>query len=78
MDDADREEQSGETPLHYRLCPRCFRAVPARSGERYCINDGARMLDACPQCGAAITSPYSRFCAGCGRPFAAPASPPQP
>jgi Double zinc ribbon len=62
----------GDSVLSYRLCPRCSRAVPAHSAERYCVNDGTRLLDACPVCGAAITSPYSRYCAGCGRSLAAP------
>ena len=64
------EDSAGRTPaspLHYHLCPECARAVPAQSGERYCVNDGARLLSACPGCGAAITSPYSRYCSGCGR-----------
>ena len=53
----------------YRLCPRCFRAVPARSGERYCANDGERLLEQCPLCETAITSPYAQFCVGCGFEF---------
>jgi predicted amidophosphoribosyltransferase len=36
------------------------------SNERYCLNDGARMLEACPGCEARITSPYARFCGTCG------------
>lgn len=55
----------------YRLCPRCLRAVPVQSGERYCVNDGTRLLEHCPACGAGITSPYSRYCAGCGQALAA-------
>ncbi len=54
----------------YRLCPTCFRAVPARSGERYCANDGERLLEYCPVCETAITSPYAQFCVGCGFEFA--------
>ena len=53
----------------YRLCPKCFRAVPARSGERYCANDGERLLERCPLCETAITSPYAQFCVGCGFEF---------
>jgi hypothetical protein len=53
----------------YRLCPKCFRAVPARSGERYCANDGERLLEHCPVCETAITSPYAQFCVGCGFEF---------
>ncbi|CAN5570810.1 hypothetical protein BH24DEI1_BH24DEI1_14480 [soil metagenome] len=55
---------------HYRLCPRCFRAVPEAAGEVYCPNDGTRLLAACPACSAPITSPYSRFCVRCGDDFA--------
>ena len=54
----------------YRLCPRCARAVPIRSTERYCINDGEKLLEACPLCGHVITSPYTRFCGCCGLEFA--------
>lgn len=52
--------------LRYRLCPRCARAVPVSSSERYCINDGTLMLERCPDCGEGIASPYARFCAACG------------
>ncbi len=57
-------------PAAYRLCPRCFRAVPARSNERYCVNDGSWLIERCPICEARITSPYARFCAQCGLEFA--------
>ena len=53
----------------YRLCPRCLRAVPEKSGERYCPNDGARLIDRCPACRAAIRNPYARHCTGCGLEF---------
>lgn len=56
-------------PLSYALCPRCFRAVPEAAGERYCPNDGVRLLTRCPACGAVIRSPYARFCVRCGRGF---------
>jgi hypothetical protein len=56
--------------LHYRLCPRCFRAVQANSSERYCINDGSWLLEQCPLCSAPITNPYARYCATCGLEFA--------
>jgi ribosomal protein L37E len=56
--------------LHYRLCPRRFRAVQSDSSERYCINDGSWLLERCPLCGAAITNPYARYCAACGLGFA--------
>jgi hypothetical protein len=55
--------------LRYRLCPKCYRAVPTRSGERYCINDGTWMLECCPLCGAGIGSPYAHFCSTCGLKF---------
>jgi predicted amidophosphoribosyltransferase len=64
-------EDDPEFGLSYRLCPRCGRAVPATSKERYCINDGEKLLQHCPACHAAITSPYTRFCAGCGLEFTA-------
>lgn len=57
--------------LGYVLCPRCWRAVPARLGERYCVNDGTRLLSACAGCGRVIASPYARYCAGCGQPYRA-------
>jgi predicted amidophosphoribosyltransferase len=62
----------GETveDTSFCLCPNCFRAVPARSGERYCPNDGTRLLERCPLCETAITSPYAQFCVGCGFEFA--------
>ena len=53
----------------YRLCPRCLRAVPAQSGEHFCINDGEPLLERCPCCGKGITSPFTRYCAACGTPF---------
>lgn len=56
--------------LFFRLCPRCGRAVPARSNERYCANDGAPLLEVCPVCRAHITNPYARHCARCGSEFA--------
>jgi hypothetical protein len=56
--------------LHFRLCVRCFRAVPATTSEQYCINDGTPMLEGCPSCGTPITSPYARYCAACGLEFA--------
>ena len=55
----------------YHLCPRCLRAVPAQSGEHYCINDGERLLERCPNCGKAITSPFARHCANCGHAYRA-------
>lgn len=64
------QNRAGRVPeptLRYRLCPECARAVPTQSGELYCINDGTRLLEDCPGCGASITSPYSRYCSGCGR-----------
>jgi predicted amidophosphoribosyltransferase len=54
----------------FRLCPRCGRAVPDSSGERFCPNDGERLLEACPKCGAGIRTPLARFCTACGFEFA--------
>jgi hypothetical protein len=59
----------GRKALRYRLCVHCFRAVPVSSSERYCINDGTWLLEACPLCSTPITSPYARFCAACGLEF---------
>ncbi len=53
----------------YRLCPRCFRAVPLGSREQYCPNDGERLLTACRECGADISSPYAHYCVRCGQGF---------
>lgn len=61
------DPSGNQETLLFRLCPRCGRAVPIRSDERYCANDGARLLEACRGCGTRFTSPYARFCAGCGR-----------
>jgi Double zinc ribbon len=54
-------------PLSYLLCPKCQRVVPAAAKERYCPNDGSRLLAACPHCAESIKSPYSRFCSRCGK-----------
>jgi hypothetical protein len=62
-----------KTAVTYRLCPRCFRAVPEASAEVYCPNDGVKLLTTCPACAAPITSPYSRFCVRCGCDFASSA-----
>ncbi len=68
---ADRQFRVNITrqPTGYALCPYCFRAVPVRLGERYCVNDGARLLGACGHCGRSIASPYARYCAGCGHAY---------
>ena len=55
---------------HYRLCPKCARAVPVQLQERYCINDGTVLLEACPVCESSIGSPYARFCGTCGFEYA--------
>ena len=55
------------TAITYLLCPKCQRTVPAAANERFCPNDGSRMLSACLHCGTTITSPYSRFCTCCGK-----------
>jgi predicted amidophosphoribosyltransferase len=53
----------------YHLCPKCLRAVPSGSHEHYCSNDGQKMLESCPGCARKITSPFARFCSGCGLEF---------
>lgn len=63
-------DTDAEIALHYRVCPRCARAVPARVIELYCINDGEKLLETCPSCASRITSPYARHCAVCGFKFA--------
>ena len=60
------ENDDEHGPLAYRLCPRCQRAVPISSPERYCSNDGALLIGACPECRTPIGSPFARFCAACG------------
>jgi predicted RNA-binding Zn-ribbon protein involved in translation (DUF1610 family) len=57
--------------IRFRLCVRCFRAVPTSANERYCINDGTQMLERCPMCNSPISNPYARYCATCGLEFAA-------
>ena len=57
--------------LSYHLCPQCTRAVPASAGEAFCINDGTRLLTACPACTHPITSPYALHCPKCGSAYAA-------
>jgi hypothetical protein len=56
----------GQVTMSFRVCPKCLRAVPEHSLERYCVNDGTRLLEACPKCETAITNPYGRHCAACG------------
>ena len=55
-----------QTSVFFRVCPKCFRAVPGDSHERYCVNDGQRLLEHCPKCETRITNPYGRHCAVCG------------
>jgi predicted amidophosphoribosyltransferase len=57
------------TEATYHLCPKCLRAVPSGSQEHYCSNDGQKLLEACPGCARKITSPFARFCSGCGLEF---------
>ena len=65
--ETDREDPS---PVRFRLCVRCFRAVPISANEHYCINDGTQLLEQCPMCKTPISSPYARFCECCGLAFA--------
>lgn len=70
MTGSDSQDLADDTSvLTYRLCPRCAMAVPSHTAERYCINDDTLLLGACPACRPVITSPYSRYCAGCGQAF---------
>jgi cytochrome c-type biogenesis protein CcmI len=41
------------------------------SDAAYCSECGRYLAGACPTCGAAITEPAARFCAGCGNALAA-------
>ena len=66
------------THARFRLCRTCSRAVPAESKERYCINDGSRLLESCLGCGAHITSPYARFCPACGQEYRSSMAEPNP
>jgi hypothetical protein len=63
------EDFTGDEALFFRLCPRCARAVPGKSNERYCVNDGEPLFEQCPVCGTRITNPYGRHCAACGFAF---------
>jgi Double zinc ribbon len=68
---------SSRTPLRFRLCLECARAVPVHSGELFCVNDGSKLIEACPRCGSGITSPEARFCPSCGFEYRSrPAAPP--
>jgi ribosomal protein L37AE/L43A len=68
---AKRKAEPKDETHSFHLCPLCGRATPASAKERFCLNDGTKLLRACPQCGAAVLSPYSHFCAQCGHGFAA-------
>jgi predicted amidophosphoribosyltransferase len=58
------------TLTHFLLCPTCSRSVPASTAEKYCPNDGTKLLERCPCCDRPILTPFARFCAGCGQEFA--------
>ena len=66
---ATTPDEDSDLGIYYRLCPRCTRAVPERSSEDYCINDGEQLIGQCPICTTRIKNPYARFCAGCGLAF---------
>ena len=53
--------------VKYHFCPCCHRATPAQADEHFCPNDGSKMLQNCPNFQRPITSPYARFCPGCGQ-----------
>jgi hypothetical protein len=58
---------SAET--RYRICPACERSASAESDERFCVNDGTKMLEACSHCQALIKVAGAKFCAACGLPY---------
>jgi predicted RNA-binding Zn-ribbon protein involved in translation (DUF1610 family) len=64
-----KRAKTKQSQVHYHLCPRCGRATPATAKERFCPNDGTKLLTSCPRCEAKITSPYSRYCSQCGHDF---------
>jgi endogenous inhibitor of DNA gyrase (YacG/DUF329 family) len=64
-----QDDNTQPSELFFRICPKCQRAVPGQSEERYCVNDGELLLERCPKCQARIQSPYARFCAHCGHSF---------
>ena len=45
------------TLAHFLLCPTCFRSVPASTAEKYCPNDGTKLLECCPCCERPILTP---------------------
>jgi hypothetical protein len=53
----------------YHLCPKCARAVPSGAEEKFCPNDGEKMLEHCPVCETKIRNPYARHCTACGLEF---------
>jgi hypothetical protein len=55
---------SAET--RYRICPTCERSASFESDERFCVNDGTKMLEECPRCQAQIKVAGAKFCAACG------------
>jgi predicted amidophosphoribosyltransferase len=36
--------------IGYHLCPKCARAVPSTAQEKFCPNDGEKILEYCPVC----------------------------
>jgi hypothetical protein len=66
--------QHAHDEVWYLLCPHCLRAVPAQSQERYCANDGNKLLEQCPACSERIRSPFARHCTSCGMAFTQPKS----
>lgn len=70
MESVSLETEDDTNALFFRLCPRCHRAVPGKTIERYCINDGTKMLESCPVYKTRVTSPYARYCGCCGLEFA--------
>ena len=62
------------TEPRYRLCPTCDRSVNLESDERFCVQDGTKMLESCPRCDAPIRVEGAKFCGACGSKYETVAS----
>ncbi|MBC7645804.1 MAG: hypothetical protein H7095_01660 [Pseudopedobacter sp.] len=47
------------TLAHFLLYLICFRSVPASTAEKYCPNDGTKLLECCPCCERPILTPFT-------------------
>ena len=54
------------TEPRYRQCPTCDHSVSLASDERFCVHDGAKMLESCAHCDAPIRVAGAKFCGACG------------